>query len=398
MKYTCEEIKNKVNAVYDEVIALRRHLHMHPELSEQEYETSAFICEQLDKMNISYEKDIAGCGISAVIYGKDKTKGVALRADIDALPIEEKVKIPFKSKNPNIMHACGHDIHTAILLGAAKILNDMKENLPASVRLLFQPSEETIGGANQMIEAGCLKEPAISAVLGLHVDSGTDAGSVEFIPGSMNAACSEFVVTVKGKSCHGAHPNDGIDALLPACTMVSSLQSIITRRIDPAESVLITVGKFNSGTKENIVSGEAVFSGTMRALDMKNMDKLRNYLKELCEGIAASYGASCEISFSGSYPTLENDPQLFDWVKGTAEEVLGKDKVKLTVKPSLGADDFAFFCHESRGLYYNIGVRKPGDTFAHPIHSEFFNPDEECIRTGMLVQVASVLKILEEEA
>ena len=164
MKYTSEEIKNKVNSVYDEAVSLRRHLHMYPELSEQEYETSRFICEQLDKMGIPYEKDIAGCGVSAVIYGKNKTKGVALRADIDALPITEKVEIPFKSNNPNIMHACGHDIHTAILLGTAKVLNDMKEDLPGSVRLLFQPSEETIGGARQMIEAGCLNEPAISAV------------------------------------------------------------------------------------------------------------------------------------------------------------------------------------------------------------------------------------------
>ncbi len=397
MNYTIEEIKNKVDAVYDTVVSMRRHLHMYPELSEEECETSRFICQQLDLLGIPYEKDIAGHGISAVIYGKNRAHGVGLRADMDALPIEEKVEIPFKSKNPNIMHACGHDIHTAILLGAAKILNEMKDDLPGSVRLFFQPSEETIGGARQMIEAGCLTSPAISSVLGLHVDSSTDAGSVELIPGAMNAACCEFTVVVTGKACHGAHPNDGIDALLPACTMVSSLQSIITRRIDPAESVLITVGKFNSGTKENIVSGEAVFSGTMRALDMRNMDKLKTYLTDLCKSTAAAYGASCSISFSGSYPTLENDPKLFDIVMKTAKAVLGDTHVKLTVKPSLGADDFAFFCHESRGLYYNIGCRKPGETDAYPIHSELFCPDESCIRTGILTQVASVLHILKEE-
>ncbi len=398
MKYDKKQLLSAVDSVFDDAVSLRRRLHMHPELSEQETETARLIALQLQDLGIPYETGIAGNGISAVIYGKDRTRGVGIRADMDALPITELVEIPFKSQNPGVMHACGHDIHTAILLGTAKVLQEMRDALPASVRLFFQPSEETIGGARRMIEAGCLENPKITSVLGLHVDTKTDAGSVEFIPGAMNAACCEFRVRVLGKSCHGAHPNDGIDALLPACTMITSLQSILTRRMDPTDSVLITVGKFHSGVKENVISGEAVFSGTIRSLNMNAMDGIKKYLSELCHNTAAAFGASCEVQFSAEgYPTLENDDQLLQWVMDASKEVLGEDHVKLTKRPSLGADDFSFFCHSSRGLYYNIGARRPGETDAYPIHSDRFNPDEACIRTGILTQVAAVLKIFEEE-
>ena len=398
MNYDKKQLLAAVDSVFDEAVSFRRQLNMHPELSEHETETARLIQLQLQALGIPFESNIAGNGISAVIYGKDRSRGVGIRADIDALPVTEKVEIPFKSQNTGIMHACGHDIHTAILLGTAKVLLKIQDQLPASVRLFFQPSEETIGGARQMIDAGCLENPKISSVLGLHVDTGTDAGSVEFIPGAMNAACCEFQVRVIGKSCHGAHPTDGIDALLPACTMVTSLQSILTRRMDPTDSVLITVGKFNSGVKENVISGEAIFCGTIRTLDMKSMASIKTYLADLCHNTAAAFGASCEVEFaSNGYPTLENDEQLLKWVMDSTKEILGAEHVKLTKKPSLGADDFAFFCHSSKGLYYNIGARKPGEKDAHPIHSDLFCPDEECIRTGILTQVAAILKIFEEE-
>lgn len=398
MKYDKKQLLAAVDSVFDEAVAFRRQLHMHPELSEQEINTSRLIALELQALGIPYESDIAGHGISAVIYGKDPTRGVAIRADMDALPITEMVEIPFKSQNPGVMHACGHDIHTAILLGTAKVLLQLQDRLPGSVRLLFQPAEETIGGARRMIEAGCLKNPKITSVLGLHVDTETDAGSVEFIPGAMNAACCEFRVRVLGKSCHGAHPTDGIDALLPACTMITSLQSILTRRMNPTDSVLITVGKFNSGVKENVISGEAVFSGTIRSLNMDAMAGIKVYLDEMCRSTAAAFGASCDIEFSSNgYPTLENDDRLLEWVMASSTEVLGQEHVKLKKQPSLGADDFSFFCHESRGLYYNIGARRQGETDAYPIHSSRFNPDEACIRTGILTQVAAVLKIFEEE-
>jgi amidohydrolase len=249
-----------------------------------------------------------------------------------------------------------------------------------------------------MIDAGCLDNPKIHSVIGLHVETSVDAGSIEFIPGPMNAASCQFSVTVKGESCHGAHPTDGIDALLPACAMVSSLQSIITRNVDPAEAALITVGTFNSGTKENIISGEAKFAGIIRVLNMKNQEPIKKRLEVLCNSIATAYGASCTVEFIDSYPTLENDPELLALVLTSCQDALGYDHVSMNPKASLGADDFSYFCHHSRGLYYNLGARTPGEKNAYPIHSDLFCPDEECIRTGILTQVVAVLKIMEEES
>ena len=398
MNYDINQIKKLADAVYDDAVAFRRRLHMNPELSEHEEKTAAAICEKLDYLGIEYQSGIAGHGISAVIYGHNREHGVGIRADMDALPLTEKAEIPFKSQNPGVMHACGHDIHTAVLLGTAEVLCRMKDKLPGSVRLFFQPSEETIGGAKQMIDAGCLSNPKINSVIGLHVDTNTDAGSIELIPGPMNAASTEFTVTVTGKSCHGAHPTDGIDALLPACAMVTGLQSVITRRTDPAEAVLITVGTFESGTKENIISGEARFSGIIRSLQMHNMAPVKEHIEALCMATAQAYGATCKVEFTDSYPTLENDDTLLGWVMDAGKLVLGEDHVSINKKPSLGADDFAYFCHSSRGIYYNIGARRPGEEHAYAIHSDCFNPDEECIRTGILTETAAVLKILEEES
>ena len=229
MKYSIEEIKSRVDEIIDEVVAFRRELHMHPELSEQEAETAGRIQTRLETLGIDFIPNVAGYGVVGTIYGQNKDKAVGIRADIDALPIAEQTDFDYKSQIPGVMHACGHDIHTAILYGTAKILSEMKDQLPGSVKLFFQPSEETVGGAKQMIDQGCLSNPDVKSVIGLHVESTIPAGSVLFTPGPMNAASCEFYVTVEGKSCHGAHPDHGIDPLIPACNMVTALQSVITR-------------------------------------------------------------------------------------------------------------------------------------------------------------------------
>lgn len=398
MKYNIERIKSRVDEIFDEVVSFRRELHMYPELSEQEASTAKRIQEKLQPLGIEIQSGVAGHGVVGTIYGQNRDHGVGIRADIDALPIEEQTDFPFKSQVPGVMHACGHDIHTAILYGTAKILSEIKEDLPGSVKLFFQPSEETVGGAKQMIDEGCLLNPQVRSVLGLHVESTVPAGSVLFTPGPMNAASCEFYVTVTGKSCHGAHPDAGIDPLLPACTMVSALQSIITRRLDPAETGLITVGQFHSGTKNNVIPGETKFSGIIRTLNLANRDKIKAEIEKLCTSIAAAHGASASVEFHDSYPSLENDDELYGWIKTATEEALGADKIVIQPKPSLGADDFSYFCHESRGLYYMIGTGLKDGRESFPIHSEYFNPDEECIRAGILTEVLGALKILEEES
>ena len=399
MIYNNEELKKRVDEIYDSVVAFRRDLHMHPELSEQESRTAAKVCEKLDSLGIPYDAKVAGHGVSALIEGKNKDHAVGVRADMDALPILEKSGVEFASNTEGVMHACGHDIHTAILIGTAEILSEMKDDLPGSVRLLFEPSEETIGGANQMIEAGCLENPKVDSVLGLHVETSVPVGKVEFIPGPMNAASCEFYVTVNGKSCHGAHPSNGVDAIVAGCSMVGQLQSIITRRINPVEPALITIGRFHSGTKNNIIAGEAEFSGIIRTLNLENRELIKSQIKQVCEGTAAAYGATCEVVFHDSYPSLENDYTLLDWITESTEEVIGKENILTKNQPSMGADDFSYFCHGSRGFYYNIGTwNKDKEGSSYPIHSDRFNPDEECIKTGILTQVAGILKILEEES
>lgn len=395
MNRDINQIKRKVDDIFDDIKTLRRTIHQNPELSEHEKETSRLICERLSSLGIEYQDNVAGYGVSAVIYGKDHDRAIGIRADIDALPIYEKADVPFSSKNPGVMHACGHDMHTAILLGTAQILNEMKNELPLSVRLFFQPSEETIGGARQMIEAGCLSSPQVLCVIGLHVDPAVSYDSAEFTEGAMNAASCEFYVTVHGVSCHGAHPTDGIDPLLPACEMVTALQTVITRKVLATDSAVITVGQFHSGTKNNIIPPETKFSGIIRTLKNDQRQYIKDKVENLCKGIAAAHGATCTIEFREGYPALVNDSALFKIMTCASAEILGSDKVVYYNVPSLGADDFSYFCQYSRGLYYNVGVAEKGQTSAPPVHSDLFCPDERSLKTGMLTEIYGTLKIME---
>ncbi len=397
MKYQVEDIKREIESVYAEVTEIHRHLHMHPELSQQEVNTSKLIQSVLDKVGVRYEKDVAGHGVVATVEGKNQDYGVGIRADIDALPIVEKTDVPYKSQNEGVMHACGHDIHTSILLGTAMVLNKIKEDLPGCVRLIFQPAEETIGGAKPLIDAGALENPKIGKVIGLHVDPLLDVGKICMFPGVMNAASCEFFVTVKGESCHGARPTDGVDPLLPSCAMVLALQSIVTRKIAPVDAALITVGSFISGQKNNVIPGETKFSGIIRTLKLEHRDFIKKEIERICVSTAQAYGAECEVTFRDSYPTLENDFELFQVVRTAAEESLGEKNVEICDTPNLTTDDFAYFCHAAKGLYYNIGAKKLDSKKAYPLHSDYFDPDESCIKTGILTEVMSVLAMLESE-
>lgn len=376
-------------------VTARRYLHQNPELSEKEVNTQEFICQKLTDLGIEYIKMKSGHGVIATIYGKDRTKAVGIRADIDALPVAENVDVPFKSIIPGVMHACGHDVHTAVLLGAAQVLKAMEKELPASVKLFFQPSEETIGGAAQMIAEGCMNNPEVKSVISLHVDPAVPTGKVLLTTGAMNAAATEFRVKVKGRSCHGAHPDAGIDPLVPACTMVTAIQSIITRKMDPADPCLITVGSFHSGNKSNVIPDETEFVGIIRALSDENLSKLIDSMRTMCYSIAEAHGADCEMTTGDGYPVLINDDSILKILHQSAAEVIGDENVMIASKPSLGADDFAFFCEKAPCFYYSLGVTAEGCEF-HPLHSDKFCPDEDSIRVGILTEVNTVLHLLRE--
>lgn len=397
MYFDLERLHKQVADVFDEVAAFRRDIHMHPELSEHEARTETKICDWLNALDIPYEKGIAGHGICATIYGQRTDKTAAIRADIDALPVTEQTGLPYASQNEGVMHACGHDMHTSILLGVAKILKANQASLPGTVRLLFQPSEETIGGARQMIEVGCLQDPDIKNIIALHVEPNVDCGKLEFVKGYMNAATCEFRLTVKGRSCHGAHPDGGIDVLPPACAIVSGLQTIVTRNIPPTTPVIISIGTFHSGTASNIISGEATLTGTLRTFDLDLRDSIKERIRKMAEDTASSYGASCDVAFEDGYPSLKNSDALFDLLTPIMEDIFGKDNIVYADVPSLGADDFAYFTQGYQGLYFNLGTHDPQSATYDSLHNEHFAPQEDALRIGMLAELAAVYTILNSD-
>ena len=396
-----DNIKKRIDEIYDETVEIRRDLHMHPELSEHEVRTAQKISEYLASWGIHHRCGGAGNGIVAWIEGKKPAqgdllfRGVGIRADMDALPVKELADVPFRSVNEGVMHACGHDIHTAVALGSARILKEMESEFSGAVKFFFQPSEETVGGADRMIAEGCLMNPPVDAVAGLHVAPLVPSGDLELCRGRMNAASTEFELTVSGKSCHGAHPDDGADPILAASHIVAGLQSIISRNLSPANPGLITVGKFISGTANNVIPEKAVLSGIIRALDNETQRFIKDRLLSLASSTAEAFGARADIYFRDSYPALVNDDFLLDTVREAAQECLGSDRIHFMPEPSLGSDDFSYFSNAVRSIYFNLGTKKEGGPSSDILHSAYYCPDEESMKSGMLIEIMSVLRLLE---
>lgn len=387
-------MKKKVDEIFEEVVDIRRDFHMYPELSEKEYRTSKKICEYLDRWNIEYRKDIADTGVMAIIRGKKDGITVGARADIDALPVEEKNDLAFKSVNKGVMHACGHDVHTAIHLGVAKILKEMEDEISGNVKIFFQPAEETIGGAERMIEEGVLKNPPVDYTLSLHLMPNLDAGHVELKYGKVNAATNEFSISIEGESSHAAYPESSVDPIVIAGHIIVGLQTLVSRNISPLNSVVLTIGQINGGIKNNIIPNEVTMSGTLRTLDPETRSYAKRRLKEISENTALAYGGKASVEITDGYPALINDDNLVSIIKEVADQVLGEDKVSFKEFPSMGADDFAFFCQETKGAYYLLGCGNKSKGLTAPIHSEEFMVDEECIRTGILLQMETLVRLL----
>jgi len=388
-------IKEKVDKIYPEIVKIRRQLHENPELSQQEKETSALVCKVLDESGISYQRGIAGYGVVARIgHGQ---KAVGIRADMDALPIHENTGLPYASKVEGVMHACGHDMHTAILLGTAMLLKELEPELDANdsaVKFFFQPAEETIGGAKQLIEAGCMENPKVDKVIALHIDPNYKTGTVVLKYGPMNAATQEFEITVNGKSGHGAHPEVGIDAIVMASNIVTSLQTISSRFNAPPTPVIVNIGKFHAGEAANVVAGTAQLKGTMRALEPDIMEANKNKLTCIVDGICSAYGGSADIYWhDDGYPALVNNDSVCALVEDVARELYGDEAIAIMPEPSLGADDFAYFAMAADSCYFNIGVT-PENEDSCPLHNEHLAPSEDAMKVGIAVEVASVLKML----
>ena len=383
-----------INEIKDELIDIRRDFHMNPEIGGNEFRTMKRICEYLDSWGIEHIKGVAETGVVAIIRGKKDGKTIGVRADIDALPITEENDVLYKSLNNGIMHACGHDGHTAIALGTAKILKSMESELSGNVKIFFQPAEETTGGAERMIKDGCLKNPDVNYIIGLHVDPSINTGKISMKYGKMMAASDEITIVVKGKSTHGAQPHEGIDPIFIASNLVMSLQSIISRNLSPVNSAVFTLGSINGGTKGNIIPDEVKMTGILRTLDDNTRIYMKDRIKSIVENVANGLGGEGKLIIRESYCALINNDETVEVVRNIAQNTLGKENVIMNEFPSMGTEDFAYFSQAVNSCYYNLGCRNEEKNAIYPIHSSKFNLDESCLGVGVELQVKNVIELL----
>ena len=380
--------------VAEQVVRDRRHLHQHPELGFQEHQTAAFVAERLGSLGIEVRTGVAETGVVGLLRGGRPGKTVLLRADMDALPIDEANDVPYKSQNPGVMHACGHDGHTAILLNAAQVLSERRDNLPGTVKLVFQPCEERPpGGAIRMIEEGVLDDPTPDAVFGLHLSQVYPAGTIVTGPGPRYAAADVFRIVVVGKGGHAAYPHLCIDPVLAAAQVVSALHTIVAREVKPNEPAVITVGKIQAGTAPNVIPNEAVLEGTLRTLDRELRERLVRRVEEVAVGVARAMRADCRVEFELGYPPVVNDPAMAELAVGVARELVGDERV-LAGEPAMPGDDMAYFLERVPGCYFNVGSRNEarGLTGAH--HQPRYDIDEEALPVGVEMLVRLVERYL----
>jgi len=376
--------------IHTRLIEIRRDIHMHPELGMEEHRTAGIVENILKSLGIE-TKRLAGTGVAGLLEGGKPGKTVALRADMDALPIVDEKKVEYASKIPGKMHACGHDAHTTCLLGAAMLLAKYRDFWPGNVKFIFQPAEETVGGALPMIEEGVLEGPAVDAIFGLHCEESIPAGKIGLTYDKMHAASDQFEVLIHGKSCHGAAPHKGVDAIAVGAQIVCALQNIVSRNIDPLDSAVVTVGAFQGGCSSNVIADKVRLAGIIRTLTPETREFVRQRVEKTVRGIADAMGAEVEIKLIRSYPALINNDEMVDLVRKAAEDALGRENIVLVNKPSMGVEDFAYFLQKVPGAYFHLGVRNEEKGIVHPGHSSLFDIDEDALPIGaaMLGQVAT---------
>jgi amidohydrolase len=398
-----QRIAQAAESMRTQLIATRRDFHMHPELSNREERTSRIVAERLRALGLEDVKTGVGkYGVTALIKGAKPGPVVAVRADMDALPIQETNDVPYKSKVAGVKHACGHDAHTTIELGVAEVLSKMRAEISGTIKFIFQPAEEGApageeGGARLMIKEGAMENPRPQAIFGLHTLPSIEAGQIAYHSGPAMASSDRFFITIHGKSSHGAQPHTAVDAVVIAAECITALQTIRSRRIDPQEPLVISIGQIQGGTRYNIIAGEVKMAGTMRALNEEVRQRAQTLMKEMLQNITAAYGATFDLEFDEGAAVTFNEPKLVEETLPTMRRVVG-DKNLLSIKPFMPAEDFSYFQKVSPGFYYFLGVGNRARGINSPWHTADFDIDEESLVVGVKVMANVLLDYLDRHA
>ncbi len=397
---TTESILAAAKAMKPWLVEVRRDLHQYPELGLEEHRTAARVQGILDEAGIEHQDGIGGTGvlgrIDGTATGEKPAKAVALRADMDALPIQDaKQEAPYRSLQPGKMHACGHDVHTTILLGAAKILTTLREEFRGTVRLLFQPAEETLGGAKLLIKAGALTDPPVAAVFGLHVESELDVGKFAVRYGQRNASSDTLHLVIHGVSGHAAYPAHTVDAIVVASQVISALQTVVSRNVDARDAAVVSFGTIEGGSAANIVANRVELTGTVRTLDPEVRERTLKRVRQTAEGVAQALGGRAELTIEAGYDPLINHDPMVEIARANAALLVGEEKVAVRPRANMGVEDFAYYVSRVPGAFFSLGVRNEERGIVHPEHHELFDVDEDCLPLGVAIQVMNALSILQ---
>lgn len=377
MIYSIHAVKNKAKAISPALIEMRRYFHQHPEIGLQEYNTAKVIAEKLQALGLNVTTGVGKTGVVALLKGKRPGKTIALRADMDALPIEEKNEVPYASLNRGFMHGCGHDGHVASLIGAAMILKDMEEELAGAVKFIFQPAEEGPGGAKRMIADGVLE--GVDAIAGVHLWMDVPAGKIGVRYGGMMACLDDIDITIKGKGGHGSMPHQTVDAIVAASHVVCALQTIASRETSPVEPVVISIGTIHGGYAYNIIADEVTMKGTVRAMNPKVREALPAQIERTIAGVAAAMRAEYSYQYHFGYPPVINDQEMTSLLEQAAAEVVGPAKVMQLDNPTMGGEDMSYYLEKVPGSFAFVGIGNPDKGIIHPHHNARFDMDEDAL-------------------
>ena len=383
-------LRKLVDESFEWAVEKRHALHRIPEEGFKEFKTQKAICEALDELGIPYTTERTW--VVGLIEGALPGRTIALRAEMDALPVTEPKGLPYRSQHDGWMHACGHDIHMAIQLGAARILNHFKDQLHGNVKLLFQPAEETEGGGKPMVNAGVLENPHVDACYGLHVQSRLPLGTVETRSGTLNASTDEIRLDILGRGGHAAYPESSVDAIVIAAQIVTALQTLVSRNVSPLNSVVLSFGIVQGGTAENVICDHVILEGTLRTTDPKQRIFAITRIDKIARSVAEALGGNSKLTVTEGYAPLVNHSREAELVLDIARELYGNVHVITKDAPSMGGEDFSYFIEETPGAFYHIGCTSADRMPAPPLHNKNFAPNEECIRQGIEMQAAIVLR------